>query len=141
MKLTDEPVQEAENFGNTMAEMARRISGIGCAPIDLYKLVDTDFIDCKVLALQLKYAFPHDLFDSNFKALSIDDIIRTLNTKLWSLKDQGLWITSEVKKLDMEGCPTVIKLAIKNLAESSKRVQIGGSGMSIRSFFPAVGCL
>ena len=94
MKLTDEPVQEAENFGNTMAEMARRISGIGCAPIDLYKLVDTDFIDCKVLALQLKTTGLHELVDSNPKAISEYKIIRTLKNKFQSLMDQGLRIHS-----------------------------------------------
>ena len=72
MRLTDEPRQEVETFGNKMVEMACWISEIGSAPIDLSDLVATAFIDCEVLALQLKATGLHDLVESNPKALSVD---------------------------------------------------------------------
>ena len=44
-----EPGQDVENFSNKMAEMDRWISGTVYAPIDLYTLVATDFINLEVL--------------------------------------------------------------------------------------------
>ena len=92
MTLVDEPGQDVKKFGNKMAKMDRRISGIGSDPIYLSTLVATAFINCKVLALQLKDTGLHDLVDSNTKNLSVDNITRTLKTKFWYLKAQGLWI-------------------------------------------------
>ena len=59
----------------------------------------------------------HNLFDRNPKALSTYETIRTIMTKLWYLKYQGLWITSEGDKLNTEGDIDGLKLAMKKLAE------------------------
>ena len=61
--------------------MARRISSIVSATIDLSTLVATASIDCEVLSFQMKDTVLDDLFDINTKALSADEIIRTLKTK------------------------------------------------------------
>ena len=79
-----------------------RISGTVSDPIDLSTLVSTDFIDCKVMAFQMKAAGLHELVDINYKAISEYKIIWTLKTKFQSLVDHGLWIHSEGNKLDME---------------------------------------
>ena len=77
MSLREEPGQDVKNFGNKMAKMSRRISGTWSATIYLYTLVATDFIGCEVLAFQMKATRLHDLFNSNLKSVSADDIIRT----------------------------------------------------------------
>ena len=87
MRLMDEPRQDVKLFGNKMDEMDRRICGTGYTPIDLYTLVATDFIDCKVLAFQQKATQLHNLVESNHKTLHVDKIIWTLKTKLRSLKN------------------------------------------------------
>ena len=69
-----------------MVEISRRISGTGYAPIDLSTLVATAFIDCELISFQMKTTCLNDLVDSNPKALSVDEIIRNLNTKFRSLK-------------------------------------------------------
>ena len=69
-----------------MAKFSRQISRTGSNPIDLSTFVTTAFIYCEVLALQLKDTGLHDLVNSNPKALSEDEIIWTLKTKLWSIK-------------------------------------------------------
>ena len=84
----DKPGQGVKNFGNNMAKMSRRISRTGSAPIDLSALVITAFIECKVLAFQLKAKCLHDLVESKPKSLSADEIIRNLKTKLQYLKYQ-----------------------------------------------------
>ena len=73
-----------------MAKMARRIRGTGYAPIDISTLVATDFINFEVLFFQLKDIGLHDIFNSNPKAMSADDIFQNLKTKFRSLTDQGL---------------------------------------------------
>ena len=65
----------------------------------------------------MKAAGLHNLVVSNPKALSADEIIRTLKTKLWSLKAQGLWSPSEVNKVDTNGNLDGLKLAMKNMVE------------------------
>ena len=82
----DEPGQDVKTFSNKMEEMARRISGTGSTTINLSTLVNTALIDCEVLHFQLKSTELNDMVDSNPKALSADEIIRTLNNKFWSLK-------------------------------------------------------
>ena len=72
----------------------------GPAPMDLSISVITSFIECKVNVFQLNYTGLHNLVGNNPKALSIDEIIRTLKTKLRSLKAHGLRSPSERKKLD-----------------------------------------
>ena len=57
----------------------------------------------------------HDLVYINSKALSADEIIRTLKNKLWYIKAQGLWSTSEGKKLYMEGELAGLNLAMNKL--------------------------
>ena len=89
MRLTDKPGQEIKNLGKKMAEMVCWINGTVSAPINLYTLITTDFIDWKVLAFQMKNTGFRDLVYSNPKALSADDIIRTLKTKFRYLKLQG----------------------------------------------------
>ena len=103
-----------------MAKMACRINRTESNPIDLYTLVATALIYWMFLALQMKNTCLHDLFDSNPKSMSIDDIIWTLKTKLRSLKAQWLWNPAESKKLDIEGELSVLKLAMNKLAESQK---------------------
>ena len=97
----DNPGQDVENCGNKMSEMARRISRTGSAPIDLSTLADTKFIDCNVLAFQIKATCLNDLVDINPNAMSEDEIIRNLKTKFWSLKAQVLCSPSEVDNLNM----------------------------------------
>ena len=101
MRLTDEPGQDVETFGNKIAEMARQISGTGYAPIELYTLFATAFIDCEVLAFHMKSTGLHNLSNRKPKSLSVDDIIWTLKTKFWSHKAQGLSSTYEGNILDM----------------------------------------
>ena len=43
--------------------------------------------------------------------------IRTLNNKLQYIKSQGMWITSNEKKLDIEGDMAGLKLAMNNMPE------------------------
>ena len=117
MRLTEKSGKGVEIFGNKLAKMTRHISGTESAAINISTQVANDFIDCEVLALQLKDACLHDLVDSNPKALSVYEIIRTLNTKLQSLKTQGLWIPSEGKKLDTEGEMAGLNLYMNNLVE------------------------
>ena len=57
--------------------------------------------------------------------MSADEIIRTLKTKFWSLKYQGLCSPSEGNKLYTEGELDGLKLAMNNLLESKNR---GGNG-------------
>ena len=97
----DESGQDIENFGNKMAEMDHHITRTGSAPIDLSTLVATDFIYCKVPAFQMNATGLHNLVDRNPKALSSDEIIRTLKTKFHYLKAQGLWCHSKGDKLDI----------------------------------------
>ena len=72
----------------------------------------------------------HDLVDNNLKALSVHAIIRTLKTKLWSLKAQVIWSPYEGKKLDTEGELAGIKMAMNTLVESQKKSQTCGNGLS-----------
>ena len=127
-RLTYEPGQDVENFGNNMAKIACRTCRIGSAPIDLSTLFTTTYINCEVLALELKDKGLHDLVDRNPKPLSEDDIIRNLKVKTCPLKAQGLWNTSENKKVDTEVEIAGLKLAMKNLLGYHKRVQVGGKG-------------
>ena len=90
MSLTGKPGQDIENFGNKVDEMARYTSGTGYSPIYLSTLVITAFVDCEVLAFHMKSTGLCDLVESNPKALSVDEIIRTLKTKSRSLRYQGL---------------------------------------------------
>ena len=71
----DKPGHDVEKFGSKMAKMSCRISGTVSAHINLYTLVFTAFIDCKVLTFQLKDIGLHELVDSNPKVMSADDII------------------------------------------------------------------
>ena len=71
--------------------MARRISVTGSATIYLSTLVATAFMDCKVLAFQMKATGLYDLVESNPKALSTYEIICNLKNKFRSLKAQVLW--------------------------------------------------
>ena len=73
-----------------MSKISHQISGTGSAPVDQYILVVTAFIYCEVLEVQLKAIGLHDLVDGKPKALSEDEIIRTLKTKLQSLNAQGM---------------------------------------------------
>ena len=75
-----------------MAKISCRISVTGSAHIDLSTLVIAAFIECEILAFHLKDKLLHDMFNSNYKALSEDEIIQTLETKFWSLKSQVLCI-------------------------------------------------
>ena len=102
MRLVDEPGQDVKVIGNKMDEMDRRICGTRSTPIDLYTLVTTAFIECKVLAFQQKATYLHGLFDRKPKTLHVDKIIRTLKTKLRFLKAQGMWSPIEIDKLDKE---------------------------------------
>ena len=81
--------------------MACRISGTVSAPIDLSTLVATSFIDYKVLEFKLNDTCLHGLVGSNAKALSADEIIRTLKNKFRSLNAEILRSPSEANKLDM----------------------------------------
>ena len=121
MRITDEPIQDVKKFGNKVAKTACQISGTSSAPIDLYTLVSTAFIDCEVLAFYMKATGLHDLVYSNHNALYADEIIRTLKTKFWSLMDQGMWSPSEGKKLDTGVDLVELKLAMNKLVESQKR--------------------
>ena len=80
----DKPGQEVKNFGKNMAEMACPISGTGSDPIDISTLVVTSFINCEVLAFQVKDTGLYDFVYSKPKALSIDNIIWTLKKNLFS---------------------------------------------------------
>ena len=108
--------------------MAIRIIGTGSASIDLSILFATDFIDCEVLGLQMNYTGLHDLVDRNPKALSADDIIRTLKTKFWPIKAQGLWIPSEGNKLEKKGELSGLNLTMNKMVESQKRGKSGENG-------------
>ena len=79
-----------------------KFSGTVSAAIDLVTSLSTEFIDCKVLAFQLNVTDLHELVESNTKAIYEYYIIRTLKIKFQDHMDQGLWIQSEVNKLDME---------------------------------------
>ena len=114
----DKPEQNVGNFGNKMAKMACWINGTGSAPIDLSTLLATSFIDCEVLAFQMKAKGIHDLVYNNPKELSADEIIWTLKTKLWSLKSQGLWSRYKGKKLNTEGDLAGLNLAMDNILKS-----------------------
>ena len=83
-----------------MDKMDRWICRTISTPIDLYTLVATAFIECKVLAFQQKATYLYGLFDRKTKTLHVDKIIRTLKTKLRSLKSQGMWSPIEIDKLD-----------------------------------------
>ena len=96
-----------------MAKMARRISRIESAPIDLYTLVSTAFINWEVLDFHLKDTGLHGLVDSNPKYLFANEIIRTLKKKFRSFKAQGLWNPHESKKVDTEGDLDGLKLDMK----------------------------
>ena len=98
-----------------MSEMAPQIIEIWYAPIDLSTLVDPEFIYWEVLVFQLKAIGLRKLVGSNPKSLSADEIIRTLNTKLWSLKSQGLRSPDKSKQLDTEGELAGPKLATNKL--------------------------
>ena len=113
MRLTDETGQDDENFVNKMDEMARRISGTESAPIDLYTLVSTAFINWEVLDFHLKDTGLHGMVDSNPKSLFANEIIRTLKKKFRSFKAQGLWNPHESKKVDTEGDLDGLKLDMK----------------------------
>ena len=117
MRLTDEPGQDVEDFGNKMSEMAGRINVTGSATIELSTLVSTAFMDWKVLDFHLKDTWLHNLVDRNLKSLYAYEIIWNLNTKLWYLNDQGLWSFPEIKKVDMEGDLDGLNMSINNLEE------------------------
>ena len=117
MRLTDKAGKDVENFGNKMAKMARCINITGSAPIELSIFVAKTFTDFEVLALHLKATGLHDLADRNPKALYADDIIRTLQTKFWSLQAQGLCSPPERNKLYMEGNLAGLNLVMKKLVE------------------------
>ena len=70
----------------------------------------------------------HNLVNRNLQYLSADEIIRTLKNKFWSLEEQGLWSTTESKKLDTEGDMDVLRLSMKNLTELQKRGHTGRNG-------------
>ena len=110
--------------------MPCRINGRGSAPIDLYTLVATAFIDSKVLAFHHKYTFLHDMVDSNPKALSAYEIIRTLKTKFRFLEALLMWTTFERNKVYTEGDPDGLKLSMNKMVESHKRGNAGGNGRS-----------
>ena len=95
--------------------MARRIIGTVSAPINLSTLVATAFIYYKELYFRPKDTGLNDLVEIKPKALFADNIIRTLNNKFRSLKAQGLWSTSEGKKLYMEGELAGLNLAMNKL--------------------------
>ena len=78
-------------------------------------------MECKVLDFHMKDTWLHDVVYSNPKSLSVDEIIRKLKTKFRSLKSQGLWSPSKIRKLETEGDLESLKLAMKKLAESKKR--------------------
>ena len=78
MRVTDEPRQDVKNCGNKMTEMAPRINGTLYAPINISVLIATAFIKYEVLELYLNYTGLYDLFDSNPKYLSADEITQTL---------------------------------------------------------------
>ena len=128
MRLTDEPGQDIENFGIKMVKISCRISRTGSTLIELSTLLDTDFINCEVLAFNLKAKGLNNVVDSNPKALSVDDIIWTLKTKLQSLKAQGMWGTDKIKKLDTEVEMAGLKMTINDLVESQKMGRTGGNG-------------
>ena len=69
----------------------------------------------------------HDLVDRNHKALYVDEIILTLETKFLSLKAQGLWSPSEGDKLDTEGEMDGINMDMSNMVESHTRGQTSGN--------------
>ena len=127
---TDEPRQDVETFGKKMSKMDRRISGKGYNTIDLSTLVSIYFIDYDVLAFQLKSACLHDMVDINPKALSADEIIWTLKTKLWSLKVKVIWSPYEGNILDTEGDMADPKLYMNKLVKSQKRGHICGNVQS-----------
>ena len=99
MRLTKEPREGVENFGNKMSKMACQIRGTGSNPIDLLTLIYNSFIDYQVLDFHLKATWLYNLVDSRPKSLDADRIIRTLKTKLWSLKYQGLWSPAQINKV------------------------------------------
>ena len=92
--------------------MACCISGIGSATINLFTLLATTFIYCKVLVFQMKDPGLHDLVYNNLKDLSEYEIVRTLRTTFRSLKSQVLWSPSESNNVDMEGEMTYLNLAM-----------------------------
>ena len=108
-----------------MTKMACGTSITGYDPIDLYTLAATAFIQCEVLSFYMKTKGLHNLVYSKPKALSTDEIIRTLKTKLQPLKAQGLWSPAESKKVDTQGDMDGLKLSMKNMAETQKRRQTG----------------
>ena len=75
MRLADKSGQDVEKLSNKIARMAPRISGTGSAPINMFSLVATAFIDCKFLAFQIKSELLHDLVEIYPNALSADEII------------------------------------------------------------------
>ena len=86
MSPVDELRQDVETFGRNMAEMVYQFRVTGYAPIDLSTLVANEFINCKVLAFQLKATGLHDIFVRNPKSLSAKNITQTLEMKLHYLK-------------------------------------------------------
>ena len=108
--------------------MACQIIGTGFVPIELYRLVTTNFIEFEVLDFQLKATGLHELVNSNPKYLSAEEIIWILKTKLQSLKAQRLWSPAESKKEDTEGDLDGLNLTMDKLVESQKRGQTGGNG-------------
>ena len=98
-----------------MGKMARQISRIGSARIDLSTLVATAFIDCEVLDFKIKATCLHDLVERKPKALSVDEVIQTFKNKYRYLKAQGLWCPSQGNKLCTEGEMASINMDMNNL--------------------------
>ena len=126
-RLTDKPGKDVENFGNKVDKMEHRISGKVSALIELSTLFATEFISWGVLEFQINATCLHNLVDSNPKDLYEGDIIRTLKTKLRSLKAQGLCRPAEIKKAETDGDLAVLNLAMNKLVEFQKSVQKGGN--------------
>ena len=111
-----------------MVKMDHQISGTGSAPIDIFTLVATEFINWEVLQFHLKATFLHDLVDSNPKALSEDNFYRTIKTKFQYLKVQGLWSPAESTKLVMEGELAGLNMAMNKMVKSRERGHTGVNG-------------
>jgi hypothetical protein len=120
IKLSIEPAQDVEAFGNQIREMARQIEGTGLVPNDLSLLVATAFLDSNILKFQLRALALHDKVDEYLSSQMADKIVRTLKQKWQSLHSQGLWTLAEGKHKDIGHEAAELKAVINKFVQSDK---------------------
>ena len=123
--LIKDPGQDVDIFGGRVVELCCRISGTGSAPSDQVILTAAKFLECGVLAFNLKAIKVHYKVDNNSQAMTCYSVIHTLKTKYQILKWQGLWtpqVTTKKKDNELSGLHAAI---------SSLTAQVGGASGNV----------